>query len=181
MRFACLCFATALFCLTSIGVAGDEIALPDDPKATVIVLDFTGGYGLPPKGPPIQDLVIHADGSVEFDDRTGGPALKAEIEKKELQELLTFIVNEKKFFDIDAAELEAEKKKSGGLGLFVSDAATVTVEVTTADDKNAVKLYAPSMLARQYPKIEGYQNFDAVRLKLLKVYSRLRAEHKEKE
>jgi len=157
--------------------AQDSVDLLEEKDATVLVLDFKGGYGLPPKGPPIPDLVIKADGSVEFDARDGSPAQKANIEEKELQDLLKFVVVEKKFFDIDPKELAKQKQNGGGLGLFVADAATVEVKVKTADNEASVEIYAPGMTARQHPKIEGYQNFDAIRLKLLEVYSRLRKEH----
>ena len=95
-----------------VDIAGKEYKLPKDPKSVVISLDFKGGYG-PRRKNNAPSLSILANGTILMPDNYGmSKDVKSEMSKKELQELLEFIVEKNQFLKYNKVKVAAAKKKA---------------------------------------------------------------------
>jgi hypothetical protein len=144
--------------------AGMKYALPDDPKAAVIVLDFKGGF-TPPRTSDEPTMTIRAGGSVEIPARFAGQkAYKGELTREDLQELLAFIIEKQEFFKYDAAKVR-EKLGAGGLRPQVADAATTVIRVTANGETKEVSHYALGFGA----KVKELDQLSAIQQRLMRV------------
>lgn len=180
MRNSAAFFTTLLISVTA--AAEDKprqpIALPDSATAEVISLDFKGGY-TPPRLKNSPTLSILADGTVLIPDNYGqSQNLKSKITPDELQELLSFIIDDQKFFDFNAKSVEKQvkesqkpkKAKDGStvvtLTPVVADAPTTVIKVQTKNQKHEAQWYALSMAAGQHKDIPELARLREVELKL---------------
>ena len=137
----------------------DDYALPADPKAVVLSLEYGGGFPIPQQKEfkPTPYLRIQADGTVI----TGGSSPRANVvEMKltaaELQSLLRGIIAEDKLLEIKSGEID-EAIKATGERIMVADAPTTTLTVKLADKELILRQYASRMVKSQFPQIDSLQ------------------------
>ena len=158
-----------------------QIALPDEAKAEVISLDFQGGF-TPPRLKKSPTLSVLRDGTVLIPDNYGqSQDVKTQMTEKELQDLLHFIIETNKFFEIDAKKIQAQvmkaeqpkKDKQGNLTISiaprVADAPNTVIMVETKDRDHEVTWYALSMAAGQHKEIAALQQLRAIEQRLQRV------------
>ncbi len=115
--------------------------LPADKKATVVSLDYRGGF-TPPRLNASPTLSILADGTVLIPKNyEGQKAFEGKLAPDELQELLDFIVVKNEFFAYDPKAVQAKLNK-GGPRPIVADAATVVIKVSCDDTTKEASQYA---------------------------------------
>jgi hypothetical protein len=145
---------------------GMKYALPDDPKAAVIVLDFKGGF-TPPRISDEPTLTIRADGAVDIPAKfEGQKAFKGKLDIEEVQQLLAFIIEKQKFLEYDPAKVR-EKLAAGGPRLAVADAATTVIRVTVDGRTKEASHYALGIGG----KIEELERLAAIQRRLMQVQS----------
>jgi len=160
--------------------AGKKVThqLPTDPKATVISLNYRGGFG-PPRIDDSPTLSILADGTVVMPaTHENRPALKEKISQAQLQELLKFMIDEQKIFQVTqesiAKQIQKERDamaaQAGGLVAIarIADAATVEIYVQADGKEHEVSHYPSGM---NESKIDHLVRFNAVRQHLQKFMS----------
>ena len=141
-------------------------ALPTDPQAAVIVLDFQGGF-TPPRTSEKPNLTIRRDGSIEIPARfVGQKSFAGKIDQDELQTLLDFIIRENEFFEYDAAAVAAKLAKAGPR-FAVADAATTVIKVNTTGKSKEVSHYALG-IGTSVPELDRLK---AIQQRLMRVQS----------
>ncbi len=158
--------------------------LPADGKTPVLELDYKGGF-TPPRLKKDPALSILADGTVLMPDRFGmGKDVTGKVSKEELQELLRFVIAEKKFAEIDGKELKKEvaeaEKKRGGFIPRIADAPNTWVRVNVKGHQHEAEYYALGMAANQWPAVQGLQDLDAVSKRLQQVMNLVRGGGRER-
>lgn len=147
--------------------------LPADGKTPVIQMDYKGGF-TPPRKKADPALTILADGTVLCPDRFGAARdVTGRIDPEEVRELLRFVLGERKFGKVDAAAIKKavadEQRANNGFLPVVADAPNTWVKVTTKGTTHEAEYYALGMAARQHPKIDALQDFDAIAKRLQRV------------
>lgn len=121
-----------------------KYALPDDPDAPVIVLDFKGGF-TPPRISEEPALTIQADGDVVIPARfEGQKSFRGKISRREIDQLLDFAIVANDFFKYDADKV-AQELAGKGPGLRIADAATTVIRITANGRTKEVSHYALGM------------------------------------
>lgn len=180
MKFV-LCFASCMLLALSVvshaaadenkdpdtgAAVGMKYALPADPQAAVIVLDFKGGF-TPPRISEEPTMTIRAGGDIVIPAKfEGQKAYKGKISPEELQQLLAFIIEKQKFLEYDPAKVR-EKLNAGGPRIAIADAATTVIRVTVGGETKEVSHYALGMGA----KVEELVRLAAIQRRLLQVQS----------
>ena len=169
-------FVLSLVLSNQIGMAQEStFTLPKDPKAEIIVYDEQAGFGLPRRYPGAV-LTILRDGTVTMPDIYGrGQSFKGRLDEQELQDLLRFVIGEKKFFDFDAEKVKAEMKAAESKRQIpqIADAPVQVFEVQTAKRQHRVSHYALGM-ATEYREIESLQQLHAIQKRLRRVMNETR-------
>jgi hypothetical protein len=163
-------------------------ALPADPGAAVIRWQSEGGQAGQEAGP---DLVVRADGTVTVGSRlTGGRPVEGRIPAEQLQELLDFALDENRFLEIDAAELErqiaasqrtqAEAGSAGGAvavptGPPYLDAGTTVLMIAADGRRHEVRQQGLFAAAREHPEIGALAQLRAIELRLLELAQEIAA------
>lgn len=168
MRIGC---TLALACSLAPAADSGGIALPRDPKAVVILLEYEGGFRAPTKVPPLE---IRRDGSVRV--AVADATVEGRLTEEELISLLRFAVTEHRFFEFDPKAVAEEiRREPGDPDLIVEDAATteITIEI---DGKRATKSWhALGFAARRHPKVAALQHLRAIERRLENVVQIVRA------
>jgi hypothetical protein len=157
-RTAAAAVALVVMSAAFASAAAKKHTLPADPKTPVIVLEFQGGF-TPPRKNNEPALTIRADGTAILGAPFGmRKRIEHELGEERLQELLRYILDEKKLGEFNAKDVQGEirqiQQAKGGLGLHVADAATTSVRVNADGKEMEAKYYAVGMVARQYPEVE---------------------------
>lgn len=141
--------------------------LPEDPRAVVLSLDYRGGFG-PPRRSEEPYLEVRADGSLRVPDRTGGRDHRtAELAKRELRDLIDFVVEEQRLLEFDAREARrAMAESAGGEVPAVMDAGEVVVAVRLRDRRGEARFEALRLHARTFPGVDSLQRLAAVERRL---------------
>jgi hypothetical protein len=162
------------------------IALPADPAAAVITLDWRGAaLFLPPGGQknPNPPLSIRADGTIIVTDPAGVRGdLQARLSPTELQELLKFVVQEKDFFAIDGAAISSAIRAEeirAGQGRRIFDAGEHLIRVKTADKEKEIRFYDLGFYAGLYPSdrfpsMKALADLHAIQLKLTRIETEIK-------
>jgi hypothetical protein len=145
------------------------IALPSDPIAAIVTLDWAGGLSAP-RINMNPALTIRANGTMTVTDRSGRLAdIDSALSRDQVQELLRFIVNDQQFFSINIADIRAaiaEENRRTGTGIGVADAPDTIVRIRTADKESELRFNALSVFANRYPAIQALAQFRAVETRL---------------
>jgi hypothetical protein len=152
------------------------VALPKDPNAVVIQLDYVGGY-TPPRKTNDPYLQIRADGRVTLIDPFGKQKpVEATLTPEKVLTFVKFAVEEKGLFAIDSAALEREiKAEAKRLKLpTVLDLPTTVITVRTAESVHTVRCYAPEFYAERLPNLKPVQDFQSVHKRLTAYMEKLR-------
>ncbi|MBI3821427.1 MAG: hypothetical protein HY289_01980 [Planctomycetes bacterium] len=153
--------------------AGDQkadepkpIEFPKDAKAVVLSYD-PGAGGFIRKGEPPY-LKIQADGSVTVTNLHDGAKKEAKLTPKQLDDLLRFVIHDKKFFEVTEAKMNDAVKEASAKGPFIAigGAGTAKITVEAAGKKHAVSFRAADVYLRTYPKVEVLPLFVAVEKRL---------------
>ena len=171
--FAAIAFVLALFIVSLETSAQDKkadepkIVLPKDAKAVVISYD-PGAGGFVRKG-EAPYLKIQADGSVTVTDLHNGAKKETMLTVKELDDLVRFILHDKKFFDVTEKKMKDAIEAAAGQGPFiaVTGAGISKIIVEANGKKHEVSFRAASAYTSAYPKVEVVPQFVAIEKRLL--------------
>jgi hypothetical protein len=168
MRWKC-CTAAALVA-AAVGAAEEtaapkRIELPRDPKAVVISLDYRGGYTAPRRN-KAPYLSILADGTVSRPDPFGlNKDQQSKITQAELQELLRYVVETQRFFQVDPKVLRKKLHAAEG-GVSIVDASATVLKVSIRGKSLEVEQYALRFVARTHPQIDELKRLGAIEQRL---------------
>ena len=170
--FAITTFVLTLFILSQETSAQDKkaddpkVVLPKDAKAVVISYD-PGAGGFIRKG-EAPYLKIQADGSVTVTNLHNGEKKEAKLAAKELDELVRFVIYDKKFFDVTEKKMNDAIKEAAGKGPFIAigGAGTSKIIVEANGKKHEVSFRAASAYTSAYPKVEVVPQFVAIEKRL---------------
>jgi len=96
----------------------------------------------------------------------------ARIDTDETQSLLHFVIEDQRFFEIDAQALKLAVHQANsryGGAIAVMDGTTTAIEVTLKDRRHTVEQYALAFSARRYSKIAALQRLAAIERRLIHV------------
>jgi len=131
------------------GAPEPRYELPGDPAATIIELRRNS-----------ESLVrMQADGTVHWRNGTARAA------PDKVQDLLAFIVEDQRFFEIDPQALKLAVHQANsryGAAVAVMDGTTTTIEVTLRDRRHVVEQYALAFSAQRYSKVSALQRLAAI-------------------
>jgi hypothetical protein len=168
-------FLVAVFGLAAVlnvsAQVGPLIRLPSDGSATILTLDYRGGYG-PERKVSNPVLSIHADGNAAVMDSDGKRLAQYKLTASEIQEVMQYIVSEQEFFGIDLSEIDrgmVEEDKKTGTSVSIFDVSTTVIHVTTADKDLEIRLNALGTWVNRYPKIQPLQRLDRVENRLIRL------------
>lgn len=140
--------------------------LPRNKKATVVSLDFQGGF-TPPRLKNTPTMSILADGTVQIPANYQGQTERnGEVSADDLQALLRFLVEECKLLEFDEKSIKAKIAKQGGPRAIIADAATTVIRVTVNGKTKEARWY-PSPGA----DLKELRQFQAARMRLMQVRS----------
>ena len=170
--FATVAFVLTLFIVSLETSAQDKkadepkVVLPKDAKAVVISYD-PGAGGFIRKG-EAPYLKIQADGSVTVTNLHNGAKKETNLTAKELDELVRFIILDKKFLDITEKKMNDAIKEAAGKGPFIAigGAGTSKIIVEANGKKHEVSFRAASAYTSAYPKVEVVPQFVAIEKRL---------------
>ncbi len=142
------------------------IVLPKDPKAVVLSYD-PGAGGFIRKG-EAPYLKIQGDGSVTVTNLHDGAKKEAKLTAKELDDLLRFVIVDKKFFDLTEKKIQAAINEAAAKGPFIAigGAGTAKITVEANGKKHEVSFRGASAYLQAYPKAEVLPLFVAVEKRL---------------
>jgi hypothetical protein len=162
--------------------------LPADPQATVIEWRSVGGQAEPAFD---SDLIVHANGEVTVGSRlTGGRPVEDRIPAPQLQELLSFAIDENGFFAIQAEQVESQIEASRPAGADVGaagealavptgppylDAGTTVLIVAADGRRHEVRQQGLFAAAREHPEIQALAQLRAIELRLLELAQQIAA------
>ncbi len=142
------------------------VKLPMEPEVVVFQLEYSGGFRAPlPKDfEPTPRLRIFADGRVVTgQNRPDLPVYEIRLNDRQLNELVSEIVNRYDFFSLDASEIKRQIAETGRR-ILIADVATSTLTVHLADREHSVALYAVQYCADAFPEIESVQRMADIEL-----------------
>lgn len=157
-------------------VVPTPIALPNDPDAVVISLDYRGGFTLP-RLTDAPVLVIRANRKVTLvDPFSRAQPIQDAVSERSLQDFLRFAIEEHNFHAIDSAALEraigaARQKRKVGQ---IIDADTTIIRIRTAEREHVVRCQALGPYAAQFPDIKPLADVNAVHQRLARYADNLR-------
>jgi hypothetical protein len=123
------------------------IALPVDPEAVVMALEYRGGFGGSRNTEPY--LAVRGNGRVTA--TSYGKSVDMEVPAAELQELLHFAIEDQQFFEFTIAAAEQELREQPGCRIRIDDAGTTIISVTTRERQGTASFDALSFHSRMYP------------------------------
>ncbi len=110
---------------------------------------------------PTPELQIFADGRIVTGRKSDKvKEVEGVIDLVELQPLLTFIVNDCKFFEISSESVKADLARKRVFK--VMDAGTTKVEVNLKDHSNKVEVYALQVYAPQHKDVPSIASMVAI-------------------
>jgi hypothetical protein len=164
----------------TLGLALAAGAAAEPPRTVDILrLDHRGGFSRP-RTTSEPALEIRSDGTLRAPDLVGtSPPFVAKVPAEEVAALFDFVVREQRFFDLDAAKIEAEvraTRKPDDPVLSLVDASGTVVEAEVAGRRHAVSLGAPpGVLADLHPTVASLARLRAVVDRLENVHAVARA------
>jgi hypothetical protein len=176
-----LCFVLVAAVAANSASAADKktktnYKLPKNPKAVVISFDYAGGFR-PRRKNKSPMLSILADGTVQMPDRFGASKdVNGKISQAELQDLLRFAIEEKKFFEYDAENVKDKIKESekGKRVPRIADAPSSVFEIRTAERNHKVSHYALGMVGQFYKDVNELQQLYAIQQRLNRLMNETR-------
>lgn len=157
--------------------------LPNDPEAIVIQWRTVGG--LSGYNGDTADLTVYADGKTTVGPRLSqGEIAKSCLTGEQIQQLLSFAIDENKFFAFDARVVQEavndalEKRRATSqegdaiavpLGPPYIDAGTTIILIAADGKRHEVRYQGLFFAAQDFPEIEALQQLRAIELKLLSV------------
>lgn len=173
-----LVFALMLsaFCLAAIRAAQAQdraIEAPVDSQDPVIVLDYTGGFRRP--DPPgfsrTPFLRIYGDGRlITGQNAPEHPVHELQLSNEELQELLTFVIKDQSFLELDSQTLKMLIEKVPNR-IQIMDAGTTEITVRTAEETHTVGVYALALIVKQMDFIRGVVQLHAIERRLKSLHT----------
>jgi hypothetical protein len=146
------------------------IELPRDGSVPVLMLDSSGGYVLPRRSEE-PELVIFADGRAIITDPAGRlPQVTRRLKKENLEEFLSFVVNDHHFYDLTTeglAELEAQARAQSG-GQEITDLSTTILRLGLGNKTIEVRFRGAEFWAEKHPDIQQFRDFQAIEARLRK-------------
>ena len=141
-----------------------RVALPSDPRATVIELfESRSGVG---SGRARRTLVVTADGRVRVAAGNGvDRETRTRISEDELTALLSEVVARHRFFECGSEEIEQEVERYGreaGLDWRFPNATTTIIRIRTAEGTHEVRCTAAELLAERFPDATLVHDFNGV-------------------
>jgi RNA polymerase sigma factor (sigma-70 family) len=142
------------------------IALPKDPKAPVIVLDYMGGGIRRQSDEPI--LEIRADGTLLLGNPFGtGKKAETKLSPQEVQDLLRYILRSNDFLNITEGKITAAiQANDKGPFVAVTGASILIVRVHADGKEHQVKYYAAGTMAGLHPKVKELAQLVAIEKRL---------------
>jgi hypothetical protein len=182
-RWLTICFV-CIIALTISGNAGAgqktptaDHRLPEKPDDILIRLEFRGGQTVAEKKEP--HLVLMPDGTVFLGPSAGhSQPDNFNITQTEVHELLKFIIDDNRFFDLDPLEIKnrvMSAAKSSGRMFNVADAPVTVIRVQADGKDHTVVYYALGFVAQRFPDIQNLQQLMAVQKRLQHLASLLQA------
>jgi hypothetical protein len=162
--------------------------LPADPQAAVIEWRSVGGQAEPALD---SDLIVRANGEVTVGSRlTGGGPVEDRIPAPQLQELLSFAIDENGFFAIQPEQVDRQIEASQRAGPDASageaievptgppylDAATTVLIVAADGRRHEVRQQGLFAATREHPEIQALAQLRAIELRLLELAQQIAAD-----
>ena len=155
---------TTILATAVTGLSQEAFELPTDDSVPVFTFDYSGGFRMrPPEGFVRQpQLQIFPDGRVlRSPNMPDLPSAEITISEEKLNEFLDAVVNQHKFYEIDAQEIKDAIEKTGK-PLMIADAPNLDVAINLGQGTHEVRLYAASFAATQHPDIEPLADLVAI-------------------
>jgi len=146
--------------LAACAASAPRYALPE--AGPVVALESKGAHR------PQPPLVIHPDGTM------ASSAGETRIDPARLQELLRFIIEEQRFWDIDSEAVRLaihQENSQRGSALAVLHAPTSVLEVRLQDRTHRVEVHALQFEANAHPGIDSLQRLAAIQRRVIQVFS----------
>ncbi len=157
--------------------------LPNDSGAIVIQWRTIGG--LSGYNNSTADLTIYADGKTTVGPRfSQGQIVKSRLKPEQIQQFLSFAIDDKDFFSFDARAAEEavnttlEKRRATSqegdviavpLGPPYIDAGTTIILIAADNKQHEVRYQGLFFAAQDFPEIEALQQLRAIEVMLLNV------------
>jgi len=156
--------ASLLLALVAAGCATASkparFALPEDPGAIVVLLAKSRGAD-----EPQALLELSADATLRT--RNGSKAANA----ADLQELLAYIVDDQRFFDIDEQAIRLAVHQSNsrhGSAVVVMDAPTTHITVRLHDREHTVAQYSLAFRAQRFSDVDPLRRLAAIERRIIR-------------
>lgn len=174
-RNHCLCLAAVIPILAgtcpfagAAGPPGASVALPANPRAAVIELEFEGQSRVAVSRAAF--LRIEADGMVHAPDPSGAArTIVGRLSSDELQALLRELIVTDGLFTLQSRELLTAIEDQGRrtrLEWRIADADTTVLRVVLADRSHEVRCAGVSLLCERFPKLASLQQLGAAQRRL---------------
>ncbi len=154
-----------LVLLASIALKAQEaFELPTDNDTPVLTFDYSGGFRMrPPEGfVKLPQLQIFPNGRVlRSPNGPNMPSSEITLNEDQLNAFLEDVVNQHKFYEIEADAIRSAIEKSGKQ-VRIADAPSLDVSINLGQGTHEVSVYAVSFSARQFPDIEPLANLAAI-------------------
>lgn len=164
----CLLCACGLFLCATL-----TNSIPDEPP--IIVYDTSSSWFS--RSDTVHHLQVWSDGTVLADDPYGRcKAATGRVPIVEVEELLTFLIDEQDLPTIPYAPLDSIKRAMSdetGMSSHIFDSGTQRIRVRVADGEYDVSVYAARGYLLAYPEIEEYGRFIAAVDRLKSVRARV--------
>jgi hypothetical protein len=143
-----------------------KIVLPKDAKAVVLSYD-PGAGGFIRKG-DAPYLKIQADGQATVTNVHDAAKAETKLTAKQLDELLRFVILEKKFFDVTEKKINDAIKDAAGKGPFIAigGAGTAKITIEANGKRHEVSFRGASSYLQAYPKADVLPHFVAIEKRL---------------
>ncbi len=175
IRFVCFTLVTVLlFCIVDLVPAQEtsklteeqlaRIQMPMDPADPVLEYDASGGFrmALPAGFVATPILRVYSDGKVVTGGASSGTkSCEAKLSEDQLNQLLHWIVNEKKFYEIDEDKIKNQLMESAN-PMLVADAATSQFKLNLQRGTHSASVYALRMMAPKVKEISEMQTLLAL-------------------
>lgn len=157
----CLCICCSAF-------AQEDFELPNDETTPVFSMEYVGGMRAPRRNPLPEGwekkpyLQIFADGRiVNSPNAPEYPAYEIQLNEAELNEILSQIVTENKFYEIDVEQIKKEQAAAGRRAI-IADAPALKFSMELGRGTHSFRFMTPSSSATQHPNIEALQHVAAI-------------------
>jgi len=144
--------------------AQDDFQLPADDNAVILEMDFASGQRVPSDHGSARPprLQIFANGRVLHSPSTSRiKATEYNMSHDQLDDFLSLIVNDHKFFKIDGTKITQEFKDSGRK-MMLADAPTIKLKVSLGIGEHSASCYGLHYINRVMPQNEAAAHLNKV-------------------